>query len=147
MRAALQVFPIPNAGGGALLAVVLLVPAFLLAVLAILFWPRPLQIEVTAQELKVSGSIYGRSLLRSDLELEQARAVDLQRESELTPVRRSNGVDLANYQVGWFRLKNGERALCFLTRTDSVLYLPTKRGFALLLSTAEPLRLLAALKS
>ncbi|MET0791689.1 MAG: hypothetical protein ABW061_09235 [Polyangiaceae bacterium] len=37
------------------------------------------------------------------------------------------------------------RALCFLTRRDSVLYLPTKQNFVLLLSTAEPDQLLAAL--
>ncbi len=72
-------------------------------------------------------------------------AVDLGREPALTPVRRSNGVGLANYQVGWFRLKNGQRALCFLTRRDSVLYLPTKKSFVLLLSTSEPEQLLAAL--
>ena len=59
---------------------------------------------------------------------------------------RSNGVGLANYRVGWFRLKNGQRALCFLTRTDSVLYLPTNQSFVLLLSTSEPERLLNALE-
>ena len=147
MRAALQVFQVPNAGGGAVLTFLLLAPAALLAVLAIVFWPRPLQIEVTASELKVTGSVYGRALMRSDIKLDDARSVDLSRESPLTPVRRMNGVGLANYQVGWFRLKNGQRALCFLTRMDSVVYLPTKRSFVLLLSTSEPLQLLAALRS
>jgi hypothetical protein len=142
---AAQVFVVPNAGGNALLTCLLLVPAALAAVLAVVFWPRPLRVEVTSQELKVSGSVYGRALARGDLELEDARAVDLNREPALIPVRRSNGVGLANYQVGWFRLKNGRRALCFLTRRDKVLYLPTKNNFVLLLSITEPEQLLAAL--
>ena len=141
-----QVFEVPDGGGSALLTLLLLLPAAILAVLAVLFWPRPLRVEVTPAELKVSGSIYGRTLQRSDLETANARVVDLGREPSLTPVLRSNGVGLANYRVGWFRLKNGQRALCFLTRTDSVLYLPTNQSFVLLLSTSEPERLLNALE-
>lgn len=142
----LQVFPVPDAGGSALLACALLLPAALLAVLAVVFWPRPLQIEVTPRELKISGSVYGRALMRSDLELEAARVLDLSRERALSPERRTNGVGLANYQVGWFRLHNGQRALCFLTRMDSVVYLPTNKDFVLLLSSSEPAQLLAALQ-
>ena len=43
-------------------------------------------------------------------------------------------------------VKDGERALCFLTRKDSVLYLPTRQKFALLLSLSAPDQLLEALK-
>jgi len=124
----------------------LLAPLVLLAVLAIVLWPRPLQVEVTSNELKIRGSIYGRTLARADLVLDAARGVDLSREPSLLPVRRSNGIGLANYQVGWFRLKDGERALCFLTRKDSVLYLPTRQKFALLLSLSAPEQLLEALR-
>ena len=140
-----QVFVVPNSGGNALLACLLLVPAALVVILAVVFWPRPLRIQVTPQELKVSGSVYGRTFARGDLELEDARVVELGRERALVPARRSNGVALANYQVGWFRLKNGQRALCFLTARDKVLYLPTKNSFVLLLSVSEPDQLLAAL--
>jgi|SRR6188768_823361 len=140
-----QIFRVPDEGGTVLLSLLLLLPAVLLVVLVFVFWPRALQIEVTSGELKVTGSIYGRTLSRADLELDAARAVDLGHERALIPVRRSNGIGLANYKVGWFRLKNGQRALCFLTRVDSVIYLPTKKDFVLLLSTSEPDRLLAAL--
>jgi len=140
-----QVFEVPGGGGNALLTFLLLVPAALLLILTVLFWPRPLRVLVTPHELKVSGSVYGRTLARGDLDLSDARTVDLRHEPGLVPVRRSNGIGLPNYQVGWFRLKNGQRALCFLTRRDSVLYLPTKQNFVLLLSTSEPDRLLAAL--
>ena len=72
-------------------------------------------------------------------------SVDLGREPALIPARRSNRVGLANYQVGWFRSRSGQRALCFLTRRDSVHYLPTKTNFVLLLSMSEPEQLLTAL--
>lgn len=140
-----QVFEVPDAGGSTFLTLLLLLPAVLLAVLAVVFWPRPLQVEVTASELKISGSIYGRTLARADLVLEAARTVDLTREPALAPVLRSNGVGLPNYKVGWFRLKNGQRALCFLTRKDTVVYLPTNKNFVLLLSTTGPAQLLATL--
>jgi len=43
-------------------------------------------------------------------------------------------------------LRDGKRALCFLTRRDSVIYLPTSQNFVLLLSVSEPDQLLEALR-
>ena len=129
-----------------MLTLLLVVPAVLLVVLAMAFWPRPVAIQVTSGELKISGSVYGRTLARADLVLDSARGVDLSREPALKPVRRSNGIGLPNYQVGWFRLRNGQRALCFLTRQDSVIYLPTSQNFVLLLSVSAPDQLLDALR-
>ena len=140
-----QVFDVPDAHGNGLLMLLLLVPAVLSAVLAAVLWPRPLRLEVRSNEIAISGSVYGRTLPRQALELQRARVVDLSSEPSLTPVRRRNGIGLADYQVGWFRLRDGQKALCFLTRRNSVLYLPTKQGFALLLSTSEPEQVLAAL--
>jgi len=141
-----QVFEVPNSGSSALLTFMLVVPAVLLVILAMAFWPRPVQIEVTSRELKISGSVYARTLARADLVLDDARGVDLRREPALMPVQRSNGIGLPNYQVGWFRLRDGQRALCFLTRRDSVIYLPTSQNFVLLLSVSEPDQLLEALR-
>jgi len=141
-----QVFEVPNSGNSALLTFMLVVPAVLLVILAMTFWPRPVQLEVTSRELKISGSVYARTLARADLVLDAARAVDLSREPALTPVRRTNGIGLPNYQVGWFRLRDGQRALCFLTRRDSVVYLPTNQKFVLLVSVSGPDQLLEALR-
>jgi hypothetical protein len=56
------------------------------------------------------------------------------------------GTGLPGYRAGWFRLRNGEKALVSLTDTHHVVYVPTSRGFALLLSPAEPDRVLAAVR-
>ena len=64
-----QVFQGPDAGGSAILTFMLLIPAALLAVLAVVFWPRPLQIEVTAHELALLPESWscgsGRFVLRA----------------------------------------------------------------------------------
>ncbi|MES1178488.1 MAG: PH domain-containing protein [Myxococcales bacterium] len=142
-----QVFDVPAAGGTGWLVFVLLMPLALVVVLAAVFWPRPLQVEVTPDAVTIRGSIYGRSVPRSELKLDRARVVDLEREPGLKPRLRTNGVGLPNYRVGWFRLRDRERALCFLTATDRVVYLPTKQDYALLLSAENPAALLDALRN
>ncbi len=143
---ATQVFNVPDSGGTRLLVVVLLASLAILVSLTVAFWPRPLRIELTPEALAIRGSIYGRSLPRSELRLSDARVVDLEQDPTLKPSLRTNGVGLPNYRVGWFRLRDRERALCFLTRTDRVLYLPTTQNYALLVSAEDPNALLSALR-
>ena len=56
------------------------------------------------------------------------------------------GTGLPGYQSGWFRLRNGERALLYLTDRTRAVYVPTTAGFSVLLSPAEPDRFIAALQ-
>ena len=142
-----QVFDVPAGGGTGWLVFVLLMPLALVVVLAAVFWPRQLHVEVTPDAVTIRGSVYGRSVPRSELNLDQARVVDLEREPGLKPRLRTNGVGLPNYRVGWFRLRDRERALCFLTRTDRVVYLPTLQNYALLVSAENPDALLNALRN
>jgi Bacterial PH domain len=142
-----QVFDVPDAGGSGWLVLLVFIPTLILIGTGALFWPRPLRVEVTAGSVAIRGSIYGRSVPRSELMLEQARVVDLEREPALKPLLRTNGVGLPNYRVGWFRLRDRERALCFLTRTDRVVYLPTTQNYAILVSAENPTALLTALRT
>jgi hypothetical protein len=141
----MQVFEVPSTGNHSWLTALMLVPVVTGLAVALLFWPRALSVEVTHEAVIVRGSIYGRSVPRSQLRLSEARIVDLASEPALRPRVRTNGTGLPNYKVGWFRLSDRERALCFLTTTDSVLYLPTTENYALLISTADPAGLLNSL--
>jgi len=47
---------------------------------------------------------------------------------------RTRGTGLPGYSAGWFRLRNGEKALCFLTDRSRLAYVPTRAGFSVLLS-------------
>jgi hypothetical protein len=57
------------------------------------------------------------------------------------------GTGLPGYQAGWFRLRNGDRALLYLTDRSKAVYVPTTEGYGVLLSPAEPEQFLAALNT
>lgn len=106
---------------------------------------RHVQFEISANKLHIKGDIYGRTLAIEALNLEQAREIDLNEERSLQPRLRTNGTGLPGYQAGWFKLRNDEKALVFLTDRRRVVYIPTREGYALLLSVAAPKVFLNAL--
>jgi len=145
-----QVFPIVPAGAGApwtTAAIALLLVGLLFLFGYIFYSSRYSTFEVSAEGLRIRGDLYGRLVPRGVLRLEQARVLNLNTEREYALSWRTNGIGMPGYSSGWFRLKNGEKALAFLTTRDSVLYLPTSEGYSVLLSTPEPQALLAALQA
>lgn len=71
-------------------------------------------------------------------EIIEPRITNLGLERDILPLKRKNGLRLPGYQVGWFTLNNKTRAFVLLTTRNPVVYLPTKKGFSLLLSLKEP---------
>ena len=105
------------------------------------------RIELSPAGLALRGDIYGRRLIpAADLRGGAARIVDLDREPDLAPRWRTMGTGLPGYKAGWFKLRNGEKALLSLTDPHRAVYVPTRQGFALLLSPAQPESFLAALR-
>lgn len=144
-----QVFPIPPAAGkGAWFLIALLVFMLGLAVLfGYLAWStRNSRAEVTPAGLVLVGDLWGRTIPRERLDLDAARVLDLRAEPDLQPSSRRMGSAIGGYASGWFRLRNGEKALLYLTDRRSVAYLPTHDGYSVLLSSHEPERLIAALR-
>jgi hypothetical protein len=114
--------------------------------LAYLAWSTGnVRFEVSPAGLRISGDLFGRLVPGASLLADQAHAVDLARSSEYSPRRRTFGTAVPGYRSGWFRLKNGERALLFVTQPDRVVYVPTRDGYALLLSVEDPPAFLRAL--
>lgn len=89
---------------------------------------------VDEQAVRISNSLYGRTIDLTDLHLDQARLVDLATSPELSPRWRTNGIGLPGRQSGWFRLRNGKKALLFLTRQNRILYIPSNSDYVLMLS-------------
>jgi hypothetical protein len=143
-------FPIAPAGSRSLLlfipiALVLLAAAVMLVTTAL--GPSRARYELSPQGLTLRGDIYGRrTITPAELRADSARIVDLDREPDLTPRLRTFGTALPGYRAGWFRLRNGEKALVSITDTHRVVYLPTTDGYSLLLSPADPDRFLAAVR-
>jgi hypothetical protein len=147
MENTIQVFEVAKWTRSGWMLLLFAVSVLILFVIAVLTWPRSLQVELGPEQLEIRGSVYGRRVPLSELELDGARVVDLTQASPLQLGFRSNGINLPGYSVGWFNLKNGERALTFVTDRKNVVYLPTRNRYALLLSVANPEAFLAALSA
>jgi len=147
----IESFPIAPASSRSLwlmipVAVVLLGAAVMLVTTAL--GPSRARYDLSPAGLSLRGDVYGRRLISAaELRGGSARIVDLEREPELAPRWRTMGTGLPGYKAGWFRLRSGEKALLSLTDTHRAVYVPTRRGFALLLSPAEPERFLRMLQT
>jgi hypothetical protein len=122
----------------------LLVPIFLLliGVMAIMgvtaLGAQQSRVVLTDDTLRIRGDLYGRSIPIELLNVDSARVVDLRGEPSLQPVSRRMGTGMPGYSAGWFRLRNGARALVYLTARDRVAYVPVADGYVLLLSVRDP---------
>ena len=88
--------------------------------------------------LVVSRTLYGRRVPASTIRVEDVRVIDLTQEKEYRGKWRTNGLGLSDYSLGWFILRNKENALMFVTDRHNVVYIPTRSGFSVLLSTPSP---------
>ena len=103
--------------------------------------------EIRPDGLRLRGDVYGRLIPKAQLRVDLARRVDLTGEEELRPKWRRMGTGLPGYQAGWFRLRNGEKALLYLTDRTRTVYVPTTAGYGLLLSPADPDGFLSRLRA
>jgi hypothetical protein len=145
----MEVFTIAPANMKALWLIGLL-PLFVLVLVAAILWAsfngaRTSRFELSTEGLRLRGDWYGRLIPADQLVAAGARRVDLANTPELQPARRTMGTSFSGYQAGWFRLRNGDRALLYLTDRSKAVYVPTTNGYAVLLSPSEPERFLSAL--
>lgn len=146
----MEVFTIAPAGARpmwVLLPVALLLVVIFGVIFASIFGARSARFEVSQAGLRLSGDFYGRLIPAESLRPQDARRVDLGRESGLRPRWRTMGTGLPGYQAGWFRLANGEKALLYLTDRSKAVHVPTTLGYSLLLSPDNPEAFLSALKA
>ena len=127
-----------------------LIPLFVLVLvsgilLASLYAARTATFEVSGEGLRLRGDWYGRLIPAQQLVGGMARRVDLELTPDLTPRWRTLGTGLPGYQAGWFRLRNGERALLYLTDRSKAVYVPTTEGYSVLVSPSEPDKFVAAI--
>jgi hypothetical protein len=138
---------VPASGLTIWVSVILVV---LLAVLIGLFaWivysARNTVVEVESDSLVISGTLYGRRISLDSIRVDQARELNLVHDADYRLKWRTNGIGLPGYKAGWFRLRNGEKALAFITDAHRVVYFPTSEGYSVLLSVANPPEILELL--
>ena len=123
-----------------------LIAIVLLALVYTAYSSRNSRVELDPEKIRLVGDFWGREIPLRMLDATNARVLDLHSDTDYAPKRRTFGTGLPGYASGWFRLRNGEKALLYLTRRSEVVYLPTLNGYSLLLSVEEPVRFIAALQ-
>jgi hypothetical protein len=93
--------------------------------------------SLNSHDLRIGPGIYGRTILKSDIIIEEVRVIDLNYDRNYQPKWRMNGAGLPGYLSGWFKLQNGEKALMFVTNRSSVVYIPTNKNYSVLLSVQQ----------
>lgn len=130
-----------------LLGIICILMAVILAALAYTAYSsRHSSVEIDSNRIKLVGDFWGREIPFKLLNISDARILDLTATTEYAPKRRTFGTGLPGYASGWFRLRNGEKALVYLTKRDKVVYLPTSDGYSLLLSVEDPQRFIQTLQ-
>lgn len=96
------------------------------------------RVIVTEDGLTIKTFLYGRTVKKNALCHDNAKIFDLQNERRLAPTIRTNGIGLPGFQTGWFRLADKQKALLVVTDKSRIVYLPTVKGYSMLLSVAQP---------
>jgi hypothetical protein len=133
-----QTFPIVPAESRAiwiLLALVMIVLAVVATIMVkTALGARSSSFEVSGAGLRLRGDLYSRLVPAAQLRGGAARIVDLRAEPSLRPSSRRAGTAIGDYRSGWFRLRNGEKALLYLTDAKRSVYIPTTAGYSVLLT-------------
>jgi hypothetical protein len=104
------------------------------------------RLRLDADGLEIATTFYKQRVAFADLKPDAARVVRLDEHPELRPLLKSNGYALPGFRSGWFRLRNWKKAFVAASDGERVLWLPTTRGFDLLLQPRDPQRLLERLR-
>lgn len=111
------------------------------------FSSRHARFTVSSEGLELRGDMYGRTIAIRDLIVEEAEHINLEHRGPYSPKWRTFGTGLPGYLAGWFRLRNGEKALLYVTDKSNVVRIPTRNGYQVLLSVRDPVRFLEALEA
>ena len=107
------------------------------------------RVAVSSRGLGIHGAIFYKAIPMSDLRVAEARIVDLDQEPGLRPmVKIVYAFDLPwVYHSGWFLLWDHQKAVVvFHARSNLAVYIPTTRGYAVLVGPDDPSGFLDALR-
>lgn len=101
---------------------------------------------VSNEGLRLQGDLYGRLIPLKSLKLDEAVVINLNLDKDHQPKWRTMGTGLPGYAVGWFKLRNGAKALLYVTDRTRVARIPTTDGYTVMLSVSDPAALINTLK-
>ena len=123
-----------------LLALIVLVAAFYAS-------SKRAGFAINNDELEIRATLYSRKVPLAEIRREGIEPVDLEEDAGLKVKWRTNGIALPGYSEGWFRLKNGKKALLFVTDKKKLVLVPTVHDYIIIVSPADPAEFIRALKN
>lgn len=144
-----SVFPMIPAASKSLwfFAIISLVLVSVLVLMIWLAWSmQHATFTVSREGLRLQGDLFGRLIPLTSLKLDEAVVTNLNIDKDHQPKWRTMGTGLPGYSAGWFKLRNGTKALLYITDRTRVVRIPTTEGYTIMLSVADPAALIAELR-
>ncbi|MER3547231.1 MAG: hypothetical protein C4338_06355, partial [Rhodanobacteraceae bacterium] len=94
-------------------------------------------VALNAHAIGIDSGVGSRLIALQRLAPRGVRELDLDLHPDLRPLLRTIGIGLPGFNGGWYRLRNGRKALCLLTERQRVCVLEDDEGVLYLLSLAN----------
>jgi len=95
-------------------------------------------VALEGETLQVKAAMYTHQVNIREINLEQAKVLDLQEQPAARPKWRTNGYSLpGGFNAGYYRSQQKQKMFCLVT-ASKVLRLPMKSGDEILLSLEQP---------
>lgn len=104
------------------------------------------RLQFNAGGLEVVTTFYRQKLALSELRLDAARVISIDEHPEHKPMLKTNAVSLPGFRSGWFRSRALKKLFVATAGGERLLWLPTSRGYSLLLQPRQPRDLLQRLR-
>jgi hypothetical protein len=91
-------------------------------------------ITVAHDQLQIKSFIYGKTVPLSDIIGNEIAKVNLQENADYSIVLRTNGTSMPGFKSGWMKLKNGKKALVYITDQTNVALIPTTEDYVIMFS-------------
>ncbi|MCL2805079.1 MAG: PH domain-containing protein [Treponema sp.] len=112
---------------------IILVMVLIGLIIGYLYSMKHTGILIKNNDVIIKTFLYSRKIPISDILINDIQTINLNQNNEYNVLIRTNGIGLPNFYLGWMKLKNGKRALVYLTNKENVLLMPT-RDFVVLFS-------------
>ena len=109
-----------------LMTLVIIVVGLIVLFFGIFYSMRNTNLSLTDKEVIIKSMFYGRKIPLENILIDEIKSINLTENVEYKISIRTNGIGLPGFRLGWMRLKNGQKALVYLTDVNNVLLLPTK---------------------
>lgn len=126
---------------------IVVVGALVVLLLGLLLLMRNSGVRVDQGVLIIGTSVGTKRIQIANLRAHGLRLVNFSTHPELRPVIKLWGTGLPGFAGGWFKLRNGDKAVCLLLDRQAISYLRSDAdNLTVLLSLADPDRLRALLE-